>query len=654
MSAQTPSGSSTSSTSVTDSDATVHLHERDAQVSMLSDMFTRLECGASQSLSSIRSPSARAAALSAADKDIDEAVRLTRTLIIRRNDLLLLEIFHIYALEEPPWSSTQPLGWIRVTHVCHHWRQVALRDSSLWSRISGIPARPQWVSEALARARGAWLVINPVGMPSPKVLSMFPSHISHTRELRLRNLSMNHADAEAPVLEHFELCIEGRSPATIQELVGTAFFKGLAPRLRTFTLSQLCILELTITRFGEISTDDSPSIGNFDELIDLLVNCPALEILIFEYCLPPVPTEYSHGQTPQKTIHLPSLSRLCISESTPRLTSFLKMLKLPSSTKLHLRCTSETIFTNDECPLLPLVSAQFHNPAPVEFKSFRITADSLDYQIAVVASTSIPTSTTYPSDVFTGDMVIDAELALSFEELFGSDHCQNILGRICSMLPLSNLKFLSVFVPFEDESVNWVELSQRCKDLTRIHARGRGTCHLLRVLTPPRHPSTRSRGKGGKGKNRNNRDAPAQASNNDTPHVPVFPKLESLSLENLDFDKSVPNAGVVYDMFATVLQRRKAYNVPLKRLSIDQCCISTNRANALKKLVREFHWDGDEGVSPKNHYEDDESDEYDDGDGFDRYDGDGSDDVEGSRWEDYFVGSTQAEWEWWENYSDGW
>ena len=642
---------------------------------MHSDIFARLEYGASQSRSSIRSPGARAAALSAAAKDIDEAVCLTRSLTIRRKALvpisllppeLLLQIFHICALEEPPWYSTQLLGWIGVSHVCHHWRQVALGDSSLWSTISNIPAITRWVSETLARARGAPLVIDPVVKPSSGMLSTFPPHLSHTRELRLHNLSMNHADVvreicsqEAPVLEHFELGIEGDSPATIQELVGTAFFKLQAPRLRTFTLSQVCCIpwsliprghltELTITSFGEISTDDSPSIENFNELIDLLVNCPALEILIFKFCLPPVPTEYSHGQTPQ-TIHLPSLSRLCISESTYRLTSLLKMLKLPSSTKLELRCTSEDIFTNDDCPLLPLVSAQFHNPAPVKFKSFRITADYVEYQeyeIAVLASTSIPTSTTYSSDVFT-DMESDAELDLSFEELFRSDHWQNILGQICSMLPLSNLEFLSVSIPFADESANWVELSQRCKDLTRIHASGRGTCHLLWVLTPPRHPSTRSCGKGGKGrkKKRNNRDAPAQASNNDTPHVPVFPMLESLSLEELDFDESVHDAGVVYDMLVNILQRRKAYSVPLKMLSIVRCRISTKRANALKKLVREFHWDGVDGFPPDNH----EDDEFDDT-AVNLSDIPGPD----AQWEDFDFGDTQAERDWWENSSDGW
>jgi hypothetical protein len=62
----------------------------------------------------------------------------------------------------------------------------------------------------------------------------------------------------------------------------------------------------------------------------------------------------------------------------------------------------------------------------------------------------------------------------------------------------------------------------------------------------------------------------------------------------------------------------------------------------LKRLVTEFHWDGEEGLI--NAF-----DEFED---FGDYD---SDFIEpGARWEDFFVGSTQVEWGWSENYSGVW
>jgi hypothetical protein len=67
--------------------------------------------------------------------------------------------------------------------------------------------------------------------------------------------------------------------------------------------------------------------------------------------------------------------------------------------------------------------------------------------------------------------------------------------------------------------------------------------------------------------------------------------------------------------------------------------IPFKRANALGRLVPEFRWDGDGGLIND----------------FDDFGDSGSDFIEpGARWGDIYPGSTQAEWEWWENYSDGW
>jgi hypothetical protein len=112
--------------------------------------------------------------------------------------------------------------------------------------------------------------------------------------------------------------------------------------------------------------------GDLNGLTDLLVNCPALEILELGACLPSQPTEFSHG----RTIHLPHLSRLRLRGSTSRIMNMLNMLKLPSSTTLQLHCTSEfaSIHIDYEGLLLPVISAHFQSPAPVELKSLTVIA----------------------------------------------------------------------------------------------------------------------------------------------------------------------------------------------------------------------------------------------------------------------------------------
>jgi hypothetical protein len=205
------------------------------------------------------------------------------------------------------------------------------------------------------------------------------------------------------------------------------------------------------------------------------------------------------------------------------------------------------------------------------------------------------------------------------------------------MLSIYNLEFLSISAPDVGQSVNWYELFRHCKKVTTIQARGRGTNGLIRSLAPPKPTNATSRSKGKKGK-RDNRQATNSVAGAHA-HATPFPKLTSLLLENLDFGANLPPSGVLYDALANTLRRRKENEVPLKTLCIDRCVISIKRTNCLKRNVGELRWDRDEGVS---YY-----------DGWDDYDY-SSDLIEtGGRLEDYFVGTTQAEWEWFENYSDG-
>ncbi|KAI0280970.1 hypothetical protein BC826DRAFT_1180605 [Russula brevipes] len=220
--------------------------------------------------------STRAVAPSSVDRGIDAAILLTRALLTHRNTLapvsvlpaeVLAHIFHLVALADSSRPRMGSLKWIGVTHVCRHWRQVALNDSSLWARISGSMTNTTWISETLARARNAPLAIEMFVTPGAETLSsmiaahfvntpefrlrgltlsMFAAHFVHTHEFRLRGLVAPHNDdkireicrLEAPALEHLELGADIDSPVTF---LGAPFFNGMAPKLRTFSLSQIYV-----------------------------------------------------------------------------------------------------------------------------------------------------------------------------------------------------------------------------------------------------------------------------------------------------------------------------------------------------------------------------------------------------------------------------
>lgn len=64
----------------------------------------------------------------------------------------------------PDMFFPQPYQWLYITHVCHHWRQVALGLQRLWRYI--VPIRPECVSVMLARSRQETISIFPsVGEP---------------------------------------------------------------------------------------------------------------------------------------------------------------------------------------------------------------------------------------------------------------------------------------------------------------------------------------------------------------------------------------------------------------------------------------------------------------------------------------------------------
>jgi hypothetical protein len=589
---------------------------------MFSDELAQIQSrfNPSHSRTGIHDPSARVAAISTFDKGIDAARQFLRSMITRRNALvpisllfpeILARVFHLLVLEEPPLSGRRNLGWIRVTHVCRHWRQVALDDSSLWARIWGTPTNTKWISEMLARAKNAPLDIafNAIERSSPEALLMIPPHLSHTRQLRFHGLSTPHYvreiyNWEAPALEHFEFTVTAYSPITFRNLGGNMLFKGHAPRLRTFSLSRVVIPWSLIPR-GQLTqlkitsaNEDVDSPGDLNQLIDLLVNCPALEILALDSCLPSQLTKLLHG----RTIHLPRLSRLRLCGSTSRIRYMLEMLQLPSSTKLHLDCISKITSThNDEGFLLAVIAAQFQSTAPVEFRSLTVTIRPYTTcSLNITASTFPSTLQNRPTQNVEGDIVGNAELVLSFDKL---SKPTDLLQQACKMLSISNLEFISVSATNIIDA-NWVELFSCCTNVTTLQAIGRGTSSLVRALTAP---TVTNAGSSKEGRGHDNREGTLvqPASTVAHAHSAVFPKLKFLGLTELYFADGKYPSGILFDVFERGLQQRMAASgAPLGLLRISDCDISTKHANDLKKLVQDFQWDEKEGlIDGLDHYE---------------------------------------------------
>ena len=601
---------------------------------MFSDLFAQMESrfNPNHSKTGIHDFSARArvAAISTLDKAIDVAWQFLCSLLTRRNALMpisllppeiLARVFHLLVPEEPPLSRQfrfreQKLGWIRVTHVCRNWRRVALDDLTLWAKIWGTPTNTKCISEMLARAKNAPLDIklNAVAQPSQNVLLMISPHFSHTRQLRFRNLVTPHSDAireifslEAPALEHFELKATESSPITLPDLGGDMPFKGRAPRLRTFSLSGLVIPWALIPR-GQLTRlkmachkEDVHSPGDLNQLIDLLVSCPSLEILNLEACLPSQLTEFPHG----RTIYLPHLSRLRLHGSASRVANMLKMLNLPSSTTLRFHIFSNSSLERDsEDLLLPVISAHFRSPAPIEFKSLTVSVKHFVTHSCIITASSFPsTLRNRPLQSFKGDIVGNPELVLSFNVPSSPGSSANLLKQACKMLPISTLEFISMsaIIGFGDWStfdVNWVELFGYCIKVTTLQVIGDGTSNLVRALTAPTVTNAGSSEEGRKWNHDNGESTVAKPAGTVAHvHAAIFPELKILELCQHELADNRINrfpspSGIQFDGFKRGLQQRMAASgAPLKLLRISNCVISTDHAEDLQKLVQDYYCD---------------------------------------------------------------
>ena len=583
--------------------------------SVFSDLSAQIESrfNLSHPWADIHDPSARVAGLTTFNNGIDAARQFLRSLLTRHNALvpisllppeILARIFHLLVPVELPFSGSRNLGWIKVTHVCRHWRQVALDDSSLWARIWVARTNRKWISKMLARAKSALLDIefNAVGRSSPEALLTILSHLSHTRKFCSRNLSLLHFDSvrkichwEAPALEHFELTSTAYPPITFRHLEENPLFKGHAPRLRTFSLSRVIIPWSLIPR-GQLTQlkiacpDDSKDLyspGDLNQLIDLLVNCPALEILALEFCLPSQITEFQLD----RTIHFRHLSHLRLRDPTSRIMNMLKMLKLPPSTTLHLDCIAEIIsIHNDlEGPLLPVISAHFQGPSPVEFKSLTVAIHGhrpLSSSLNIIASTSILRNRQI--QISEGDIVGNAELVLSFDRLFNST---DLLGKACKMLPILNLEFISMSATdINDTNINWIELFGCCTNVTTMQVIGHGASGLVRALTAP----TATNAGSGRVRKRDNKESTTVQPDSTVArvHAAIFPNLESLGLTQLNPAKGKHPSSTLFNVLERGLkQRLAASGAALKFLRISDCDISAMHAKRLQNLVQDFHWD---------------------------------------------------------------
>lgn len=184
---------------------------------------------------------------------------------------LLAEIFaYLSTMERPsktswtrgrkaiPNTSSWRIGWIKVTHVCRHWRTVAIDYSFLWGKIS-YELGAQWAMLMMERARFSTISIRQSHWPrhptSAGEIEYIPQHIGQIDELELhghyaelRKIFENLHGKPAPRLRYLEIdCTDLQEEPSFDQLVNLpeVLFDGQSPRLQILIIDGPCRLSLS-------------------------------------------------------------------------------------------------------------------------------------------------------------------------------------------------------------------------------------------------------------------------------------------------------------------------------------------------------------------------------------------------------------------------
>ncbi|KAF6756817.1 hypothetical protein DFP72DRAFT_892402 [Ephemerocybe angulata] len=262
----------------------------------------------------------------------------------------------------------ESLSWIRLTHVCRHWRAVSLGCASLWSQIAF--ENPFFTDVMLVRSSNAPLNVHfDVPSPSKKPLAYHALRdVLQSQVHRLRSVTIQSSGAahrlhfpkllskwtKAPILEELRLHATERDPLRLP------FLRKGAPSLKHLELSGFRIPDWMVLPLGpnletlEITFSSEVLAGEplfqrptAQSLFSTLQRAPSLRKLRLFSTLPRIPTAGDSHTTP---IVFKNLRELHLGDTPIKILNFFQAVHAPQLRNLHITFDDQV---RDTVPLLP-------------------------------------------------------------------------------------------------------------------------------------------------------------------------------------------------------------------------------------------------------------------------------------------------------------
>ena len=387
-------------------------------------------------------------------ESLEESLRALRQ---RRNTLspisslpteVIADIFYLLR-EQPDTYSALP-----VAHVCHRWREIALDHPLFWCHLDFTTVSPAGATEILARTGMAPLYLKaeiPMNHRVPhrwnnawfaafqKELQTHSSHIYRLRisaEQHHLNRTLEGLISPAPTLEHLSLSLEYCDDPS-QASVPDTLFDATAPRLSSLEiincsiswksplLKSLKLEILTLSGIVPSLTDWLDALDDMPQLRSLSLHSasPSTSLLSFDI---------------KRTVTLPCLARLNISNSELDCALALAHLVLPSLTFLCVTTTSNRSTIEKVQKMLPYVVQHAHGPQDTH--PLQRASMSHDWTRLVIKAWPMPNI-----DDTECDAALSERLALSIvtRTIDGSVDNGTLLDMAIAALPLDSLVTLT-------------------------------------------------------------------------------------------------------------------------------------------------------------------------------------------------------------------
>ncbi|KAH9957778.1 hypothetical protein BC827DRAFT_1223120 [Russula dissimulans] len=498
------------------------------------------------------------------------------------------DIVHCDRPPGPPSSLTPvqlALGWITITHVSRHWRQVVLSTPNLWVNIV-FDLGAEWVEEMLERPKAASIsycreLSSRQREWNGKVLHgvTLRKHLSHVRRFKVSgDWSFLAATIRAlilpvPHLESLELVlatVKHRSRRLrVTDILPSDLFSRQAPKLRHLTLvgcsipwdsyllRDLTHLEIHLlprSVFPSSSVVDAikpltiPSMG---QLLSILEAMPSLQVLILRNCLPP--PDFTNRVVP-----LQYLTKLSLEGFLSQVVATLEHVSSLGSALLSLRCPAFELtidWNRNFNALINLVTTHLLAPGTSMLslstlsldyvdgmRGLRIVAWDKDVSLHLLRSESIQTE---PPRLHLTLGCISMEPA------------EDSSLKFCKALPLKNLRAFSAYIGLYWKSADWAELSSLCPEVAHLRVDKNGAAELVHALM----------------------------------ESAVFPALVTLGFKDVNFSP-LPWARdqvALCNSVPVLLRTRRDAGVPVRRLELVACVYSSR--DMCREFVDDVAWD---------------------------------------------------------------